>query len=301
MQPLDRVGRSRAPPLARRQAGKGEETVARLLQAVGDGAMLEPPFAQESLAARGDLLRRRRVDHVVVVRRDLLVQPLRRMGQQVAVLVHGAALNRHAAPHRIHRLLQPRRTVEDQERGAPQAALEEVVEDRPPRLGALAAHALGGEQHFLAVRPHPDDDQQRDRGGLAVEPHAHHRAVEDEAHDRLVSERTSVPGGPVALYLAPHPAHHVLAHAAGKQRSQRAADPARVGARQVAAGDQGVGRQCASLVDPQGPAPPLAGRAVRLQKPRPRHRDLRLAEGAGQRPPAAPVAVAHDGPAIFFP
>jgi hypothetical protein len=51
VQPLDGVGRPRASPLARRQAGEGEQPVAGFLQAVGDGAVLEPPLADEGLAA----------------------------------------------------------------------------------------------------------------------------------------------------------------------------------------------------------------------------------------------------------
>jgi hypothetical protein len=42
--------------------GEGEEPVAGFPQAVGDGAMLEPPFADEGLPACLDLLARRRVD-----------------------------------------------------------------------------------------------------------------------------------------------------------------------------------------------------------------------------------------------
>jgi hypothetical protein len=53
--------------------------IARFLQAVGDSAMFEPPLADKGLAARLDLLRRRRVDHVVVIRSDL-VQTLGRVG-----------------------------------------------------------------------------------------------------------------------------------------------------------------------------------------------------------------------------
>jgi hypothetical protein len=48
--------------------------IARFLQAVGDGAVLEPPLADEGLATGSDLLARRRIDHVVVIRGDLLVQ-----------------------------------------------------------------------------------------------------------------------------------------------------------------------------------------------------------------------------------
>jgi len=48
MQALDRVRCSRASPLARRQAGQGEEALAGFLQAVGDRAMTQPPLADEA-------------------------------------------------------------------------------------------------------------------------------------------------------------------------------------------------------------------------------------------------------------
>ena len=63
---LRRDGGANAAPLARRQPREGEEPFARFLQ-VGDGAMLEPPIADEGLASRFDLLARRRVDYVVVI------------------------------------------------------------------------------------------------------------------------------------------------------------------------------------------------------------------------------------------
>ena len=83
-----------------------------------------------------DLLRRRGVDHVGVVGGDLVVQALGRVGQQVPVLVDRAALHRHAVPDGGDRLLQPRRAVDDEELGPAQAALDEVVEDGAPGLGA---------------------------------------------------------------------------------------------------------------------------------------------------------------------
>ena len=76
VQPLDRIGGAYAAPLARRQPGEGEQAVAGFLQAVGNGAVFEAPLADEGLATDRDLLGRRRVDHVVVIRRDLFVQPL---------------------------------------------------------------------------------------------------------------------------------------------------------------------------------------------------------------------------------
>jgi hypothetical protein len=77
--------------------------------------MLEPPFADERLPARLDLLGRRRVDHVGVIRRDLVVQTFRRMREQIAMLVHGAALNRHAVPHRGDRRVEAGCAVDNEE------------------------------------------------------------------------------------------------------------------------------------------------------------------------------------------
>src|ERR1700758_1089523 len=51
--------------------------------------------------------------------------------------------------------------------------------DGPPSLAGLAPHILDRQQHFLAVLTHAEHAQQHDRGVLAVEPHPHHRTVED--------------------------------------------------------------------------------------------------------------------------
>jgi SNF2-related domain len=117
VQALDRIRGACAAPLAWRQTGEGEEPVAGFLQAVCDGAMLEPPFAHEGLASRLNFLARGRVDHVVVVGGDLLVQALGRMCQQVAMLVDGAALDRNAVPDGGDRVLEPRRAIDYQEFG----------------------------------------------------------------------------------------------------------------------------------------------------------------------------------------
>src|ERR1700687_4382539 len=70
--------------------------------------------------------------------------------------------------------------------------------------------ALDPEQHLLAVRAHAENNEERDRGRLAVEPHANDGAVEDQAHNRILGQRAGVPGIPTALHLAPRPAHGVL-------------------------------------------------------------------------------------------
>jgi len=86
VQPLDRVRGPRAAPLAWRQSGECEEPVAGFLQAIGDGAVLEPPLADERLAADFDLLWGQRVDHVGVVGADLLVQPFGGMASRSHLL-----------------------------------------------------------------------------------------------------------------------------------------------------------------------------------------------------------------------
>ena len=146
VQPLDCIGGARAAPLGRRQTGEGEEPIAGFLQTVSNGTVLEPPFADEGLAAGLDLVARRRVDHVV----------------------DRAPLYRHAVPHGGNRPLKPRRAVDDEELGPSEAPLDEIVEDGAPSLGALAAHALDRQQHLLAIPTHADDDEQRDGGRLAV-------------------------------------------------------------------------------------------------------------------------------------
>src|SRR5579862_1830640 len=88
VQSLDRIRGARAAPLARRQPSEGEQAFACFLQAVGDGAVLEAPLADEGLATDLDLLTRGRIDHVVVVRCDLIMQTLGRMRQQVPMLVN---------------------------------------------------------------------------------------------------------------------------------------------------------------------------------------------------------------------
>ena len=105
-----------------------------------------------------NLLTRGGVDHVGVIGGDLIMQALGRMREKVSVLVDRAALDRHAVPDGGNRLVEPRCAVDNEELRRSQAALDEIVEDSAPGLGALAAHALDREQHLLAVRAHAEDD-----------------------------------------------------------------------------------------------------------------------------------------------
>ena len=119
----------------------------------------EPPFADERRAASLDLLGRSRLDHVVVVGRYFLVQPLGRMRQEVAVLMDRAPLHWQAVPHDGNRALQARSTINDEELGPLQSAPDEIVENCPPSLRALAAHRLDRKQYLLAVGAHSVDDE----------------------------------------------------------------------------------------------------------------------------------------------
>ena len=106
-----------------------------------------------------DLLSRRRVDHVVVIRSDLVMQPLGGVREQVPVLVDRAALDRHAVPDRGNGLVEPRRAIDNEELWPPQSARDEIVQDSAPCFGALAAHALDREQNLLAVRAYAENDE----------------------------------------------------------------------------------------------------------------------------------------------
>src|SRR5450631_1231449 len=111
-------------------------------------------FRMKALRRTAISFGRRRIDHVVAVRGDLVMQAPERMRDKISELVNRAALHRHSVPDRGNGLVEPRRAIDDEELGAPQPALDEIVEDRAPGLGALAAHALDREQYFLAVRAH---------------------------------------------------------------------------------------------------------------------------------------------------
>ena len=54
------------------------------------------------------------------------------MGQQVAMLVHRAALHQRLGPHQPERLLQPRRAIDDDELGGVQPARHQIIEQAAP-------------------------------------------------------------------------------------------------------------------------------------------------------------------------
>ncbi len=220
------------------------------------------------------------------------MQAIRRMREQVPVLVHGAALHWHAVPNNGDRAVEPRRAIDDEEFRPLQTASGQIVEDTAPSFGAFTAHALDREQNFLSVGTHAQHDEQRNRSGFAVEPNANNRAVEDQADDRLVGQRAGVPGIPVGLHLAPGAAHGILAHRAAKQRRQRPTDATRVGPGQIRGGDQTVSCDRAALVGLQRLALPFGRTAARSVQSSARHGYLNRAERSQQRARTVTVAMA---------
>jgi hypothetical protein len=102
VQSLDCIRGPKRFPLALRHSGKGsgkgEELVASLFQEGGHCRAFQPPLSDEGFALRLDLLLRGGVDHTLVIRRYFLVQPVRRMGQKVAMPVNRAALDQNLRP-----------------------------------------------------------------------------------------------------------------------------------------------------------------------------------------------------------
>jgi hypothetical protein len=105
--------------LARRKSRKGEQAITRLFKAIGNRHVSYPPFAQECLALLLDFVRRVRVHHGMVVRRNLIVKPLGCVSKQIPELVDCTTLRRHIGPDRRQRSIKAGATVDNQELGLP--------------------------------------------------------------------------------------------------------------------------------------------------------------------------------------
>lgn len=107
---------------------EGEEPVAGFFKAVGHRPTLEPPLAEERLAPLLELGGGIGVDHVPIALGALILHMLRRIDQEVAVLVNRATLDLQVlAPQRHERGLETRGTVDDHELRSYNATLVEVI------------------------------------------------------------------------------------------------------------------------------------------------------------------------------
>jgi hypothetical protein len=101
--------------------------------------MFEPPLADEGFAAF-NLFARCRVDHVVIVGGDLLVQALRGVGEEIAVLMQVHLCPATRSQTAAIALFEPCAAIGpreggDEKLGPPRAALDEIVEHRAPGRG----------------------------------------------------------------------------------------------------------------------------------------------------------------------
>src|SRR5262249_65258 len=139
------------------------------------------------------------------------------MRNQIAQLVHRAALNENIRPQTSDLLLETGRPVDYRQLRLLEAAFDHVIEDRSPRRFALPAHVAYGKQDLLAVAAHTQHNKQRNPGRLTVNPNTHNRTVQDQANDVLLRQIARVPRVPVSLELAPHTAHRVLRYRTPEQ------------------------------------------------------------------------------------
>src|SRR6202171_4408821 len=145
VQTLDCICGAYTAPLARRQANEGEQAFSSLFQAVGDGAVLEPPFADEGLAADLYLLGCRRVDHVIVIRGDLVMQALGGVREQVSVLVKRAASHRHSVPDGGNWPVAPPRAQDNEDRDRGRLAVELRTRTTVPSRQPVGLRGGGGD------------------------------------------------------------------------------------------------------------------------------------------------------------
>ena len=216
--------------------------------------------------------------HVVEVGPDLIVQVLRRVGEQVALLVHGTALHRHVVPQAGERRLEALAAVDDDELRLGQAARQQIVEDGPPSGFTLTTHVLDAEHDLLAVAADPEHDQQRDGGRFAIEPDLDQGAVQNQADNVVTSKIALLPSCPGRLGAVPSAADSILADAAGEQGLERSTYPAGVDAGEVNRGDQQLGAPAEPLVGRQQPALPLLLARLVVQTS-PRYRQAQRPEG----------------------
>src|SRR5262249_23768155 len=149
--PLDGVDGPTAAPLARRQPREREEPVASFLQAVDDGAIHEPPFADGCMAARLDFRSRRGIDWQRSHRAAARVHAPAGCG----ACATGAALDRYAIPDGGDRVIEPR-SPSTMRNSAETGHRDPLPKGRPMEAHTKIA-ADGEEDHLVGGRKREDE------------------------------------------------------------------------------------------------------------------------------------------------
>ncbi len=158
--------------------------------------------------------------HRAVVCRELIVQILWRMSDQVAQLVPYSAAPPHSAtsPASAASRPLPPSMMTSSGRFRPR---DSRSCSRSRQAASLSGQRSQSQQHLLPVGSHAKGHQDRQRGALPIEAHVHHGTVEDQPHDRLTLEAAAIPALEVPLHPAPGATDGVFAHRPAKELSER--------------------------------------------------------------------------------
>ena len=279
--------------MLRRIAQEGERPLAGLLETANHHGATQALFAQKSLSGGDRQSGSLSVDHPAVVWGDLLMDLLRRMGDEVAQLVHRTVLHRRSPPHRRQCCLQALASVDDDQLGRSQAARLQVLQQiAPGRLALSGQRRFQSQQLLLPVGSHAQGHQDRKRRAVAVE---------DQPHDRLALDAAAVRGVELPLHPASGATGGVLAHRPAKELSERQAHLAGLHPGQIRPRNRHARRTCHALVTRQQRAAKLMAATVFATQACPRHRQLHPAGRAGYCPWLVTMAIALGAPCASAP
>jgi len=163
---------------------------------------------------------------------DLVMQPLRCVGEKVAMLVDGAALGRHIAQMAARATSRPRTAVDDQKVQACAAHASRGHREtaaRPP----LSRPMFFRQQYFLAVLAHSSTTRSEIDVAF-VEPHSHHGAVENPSARSARRRASDYSRLPVACTFrtpgSPCPCLRAAEQRASARRTRRVFGAGQIGA-----------------------------------------------------------------------
>jgi hypothetical protein len=145
----------------------------------------------------------------------------RSCASRLRVALDSTALDWHAIRRDRDGSFKSARTIDGEELRPSQVTPDEITKHQHGGLDAFRPHTLDRGQHLLTVLTHADDNQQRGRGRFAPRASPNDSAVEDQSHDRLIGQRAGISAVPIALQLAPHPAHGVHADSTSERSTER--------------------------------------------------------------------------------